>query len=74
VSANTIASPLCLYSAPCARAGRAVYGPDQSFADCVNRTITCQTCGATGEESVSREGSGRKPYRDLKLNKLPSEA
>ena len=64
---NTIASPLCIYEAPCEKQGRAVLGPARSFAHCVNRTITCQTCGATGEESVSLEGKPK--FRDLKRNK-----
>jgi hypothetical protein len=67
-SAGTIASPLCIYGASCPKAGRALLGPPRQYAHCVNRSITCQGCGATGEESMSLDGAP-KPYRDLKRNK-----
>jgi hypothetical protein len=66
---GTVASPLCIYSAPCHNAGRAVLGPKRTYAHCVNRTIRCLKCGATGEESIGTDQVSRKPYRDLKQNK-----
>jgi hypothetical protein len=65
----TIASPLCIYGADCPKHGRAVLGPKRVFKDCINRSITCQNCGATGEESIGTEAVSQKSYRDLKLNK-----
>lgn len=50
--AETVASPLCSYQAPCPRKGRATYGPPMDMGeDCINRDITCLTCGARGVES-----------------------
>ena len=66
---TTIASPLCIYGAACPKAGRAVLGPPRVYAHCVNRSITCQTCGVTGEESIGTDAIRQKPYRDLKHNK-----
>jgi hypothetical protein len=71
---QTIASPFCVYAAPCPRAGRAVLGPARKYAHCVNRSITCLTCKATGEESIGTDQVSRKPYRDLKKNKRPRRA
>lgn len=53
---KTVASPLCIaYFPPCKRKGRAVYGEEVSHDGCVNRSITCLTCGVTGEESRNTE-------------------
>jgi len=69
---KTIASPFCRWEGTCPRGGgRAVLGPARKFADCVNRTIRCLTCGVTGEESLTTVDTtvGRKPYKLLKINK-----
>lgn len=50
----TVASPLCIWTR-CERKGRAVYGPAVNHDGCVNRSITCLTCGSTGEESRNTE-------------------
>lgn len=51
MSDATIASPLCMYQ-NCKRNGRAVLGPERQMSpDCVNRSITCLTCGCTGDQS-----------------------
>lgn len=53
----TVASPLCCaYDLPCSRKGRAVLGPPRDLGGCVNRSILCQTCGRTGEQSTRTEG------------------
>jgi len=56
---DTVPSPLCsrIYyddhraRLRCSRGGRAEFGPEVQHAGCVNRTIRCVTCGATGEQS-----------------------
>lgn len=53
--ADTVASPLCSYQAPCPRKGRAVYGPPEHLGECINRSIRCLRCGATGVESRNVE-------------------
>lgn len=53
---STIASPLCIYE-PCPRRGRAVLGPPRDRGGCVNRSIRCLNCGATGEQSTRTEAS-----------------
>lgn len=50
----TVASPLCSYER-CTRKGRAVLGPPEIREGCINRSIRCLTCGATGEESRNTE-------------------
>ena len=50
-----IASPLCCYERPCPRKGRAVLGPERDLRGCVNQSITCLTCGATGERSTRKD-------------------
>lgn len=48
----TVPSPLCSYARkPCWRGGRAVYGAPVIGEGCVNRSVICVTCQATGEES-----------------------
>lgn len=50
---ETIPSPLCKsWALPCLRAGRAVVGPPRVTAGCVTETVTCLTCGCTGERST----------------------
>jgi hypothetical protein len=51
----TVPSPLCFYQRrPCWRKGRAVYGPQRDVGECINRSIVCLTCGATGEASANK--------------------
>ena len=69
---RSIASPLCIFEGDCPKQGRATFGPPKRFASCVNRTIRCVTCGATGEESVSLEGAA-KAFRDRKVNRRPGD-
>lgn len=52
VGEETVASPLCCYD-NCQRKGRAVMGPPRDLGDCINRSIRCLKCGATGEESAA---------------------
>lgn len=50
----TVPSPICLKEKPCPRQGRAVLGPKvPSGDDCVNQTVTCQTCGKVGRLSTN---------------------
>ena len=51
---DTVPSPLCLYD-HCKRKGRAVLGEPIDHGGCVNRTIRCLECGATGEESRRKD-------------------
>ena len=53
--APSIPSPLCVYTKPCPRAGRAELGEPEHRPGCVNTPITCRTCGATGTRSENRE-------------------
>jgi hypothetical protein len=51
---ETVASPLCIY-VRCSRKGRAVLGDPRDCGGCVNRTIRCLGCGATGEQSTRKD-------------------
>jgi hypothetical protein len=59
----TVPSPLCHFDRPpdhagvwrCHRAGRAVLGRKRVKVGCINRTITCLTCGCHGEQSENTE-------------------
>lgn len=53
--ATTVPSPICFYERPCPKQGRAVLGEPDDRGGCVNRSITCQTCGATGVESRRKD-------------------
>ena len=50
----TVASPICAYE-HCRRKGRAVLGEPVDLGGCVNRSITCLTCGARGEQSTRKD-------------------
>lgn len=67
VTAETVPSPLCSYER-CTRRGRAVLGPFvlMEGGDCRNRSITCLTCGCTGEQSENLKPTTSKRARDAK--------
>ncbi len=44
-------NPVCAYD-HCRRGGVAYLGAPVAYAGCVNRPITCDRCGATGEQST----------------------
>ena len=48
----TVPSPLCVRQKPCG--ARAILGPPEAFAACVNQVVTCQTCGRVGEVSTAK--------------------
>jgi hypothetical protein len=53
VPPETIASPLCFVDGRCPRKGRAILGPVRrsDSGECETRSITCLTCGCTGDRS-----------------------
>jgi hypothetical protein len=63
--AGTVASPWCPYEAPCARQGRAEVGDWRPMGpDARNRTVTCLTCGKSGEQSQNLKlGKGEPGLR-----------
>lgn len=67
-SLETVASPICVSDGPCKRQGRAVLGPERASedGDCVNRSITCLTCGSTGEQSTNLKAKEPRPRKAAK--------
>lgn len=44
-------NPLCHVDGKCPRQGVVIYGEPEDLGECVNRSMRCERCGATGEES-----------------------
>jgi hypothetical protein len=48
-------SPLCWYEKGCPFKGTVIYGKPRDLGECVNRSMRCERCGRTGEESVRKD-------------------
>jgi hypothetical protein len=48
-----IRSPICSYQTHCG--ATALLGDPEDFGACVNRTICCERCGATGTRSTRKD-------------------
>lgn len=53
VLGELVRSPICSYVKHCG--AMAMLGEPEDLGDCINRSITCQRCGATGVESTNKE-------------------
>ena len=53
---ESVRCPLCCHTRHCG--SRAVLGEPEDRGGCVNRTITCLSCGRTGEQRTRKDVRG----------------
>lgn len=56
---------ICIREKHCGH--KAEYGPPRDLGGCINRTIRCVQCGATGEQSWNKELMKKRDYDRLGL-------